>query len=208
MILKKFILGNIENNNYLLIDQSQKGQNEAILIDCTEKSDEIDNALKEYEATLKYILITHGHFDHVLGVNAFKAKYNCKAFIHEDDKSLLEKMKEFARNFGFEVAEIQKADEFLKDGQIIKFGEHEIKVIHTPGHTKGGVCYLIDDMLFSGDTLFYEDVGRTDLPGGSFEEIMSSIKEKLFTLNNNIKVYPGHGPETTIGHEKINNKYL
>lgn len=205
MILKKFILGNIENNDYLLIDTESK---EAVLFDCTEKSENIEKVLQENDAKLKYIFITHGHFDHVLGINSFKAKYGCKVFMHKDDKIMLEKIKDYAGNFGYDVNETPKIDEYLEDGQIVKFNEHAIKVIHTPGHTKGGVCYLIDDMLFSGDTLFYGDVGRTDLPGGSFNELKSSIKEKLFVLSDNIKVYPGHGPETTIGHEKINNKYL
>jgi len=206
MILKNFVLGPIENNNYLLIDDSTK---EAVLFDCTEFSEEIDNTIKQYGAKLKYILLTHGHFDHILGVNDFRNKYpDCKVLVHEADKPMLENIKEFASRFGFGVCEVQKADGFLKDGDIIEFAGKKIKVIHTPGHTLGCVCYLIDDMLFSGDTLFYESVGRTDLPGGSFEQIKSSIEEKLFTLDENIKVYPGHGCETTIGHEKINNKFM
>lgn len=203
--MKKFTLGAIENNNYLLVDDDTK---EAVLIDCTEESQDIDNTLKEYGATLKYILLTHGHFDHVLGVNDFKRKYNCKVLINEEDKIMLDTMKDFAKNFGLGEVAIQTVDGFVKENDIIKFGENEIKVIHTPGHTKGGVCYLVDDKLFSGDTLFYESVGRTDLPGGNFEQIKSSIQEKLFTLDENIKVYPGHGWESTIGHEKVNNKFL
>lgn len=205
LILKKFTLGPIEDNNYLLIDKATK---EAVLIDCTEKSKDIENALKEYGAELKYILLTHGHFDHVLGANIFREKYNCQVLIHEEDKVMLDTMKEFARNFNVGEVEIQKVDGFVSDGDIIKFGEHEIKVIHTPGHTKGGACYLIDDKIFTGDTLFYESVGRTDLPGGSFSQLKSSIEEKLFTLDENIKVYPGHGWESTIGHEKVNNQFM
>lgn len=205
MILKQFVLGNLENNNYLLIDSDSK---EAVLIDCTQENEEIKNVLKENNATLKYILLTHGHFDHVLGVNAFKKKYNCQVLIHQDDKIILDSMKDFTRNFGLNEVEIQKIDGFVKEGDIIKFGAKEIKVIHTPGHTKGGVCYLLENMLFSGDTLFYETVGRTDLPGGNYKEIKDSIKNKLFTLDDSIKVYPGHGPVTTIEHEKINNNFL
>lgn len=205
MILKPFILGQIENNNYLLIDEASK---EAVLFDCSEDSKDIDTALKESGATLKYILLTHGHFDHVLGVNDFKRKYNCKVLIHESDKLLLDTINEFIKRFEMADVAVPKIDGFVKDGEIIKLGENEIKVIHTPGHTQGGVCYLVEDKLFSGDTLFYESVGRTDLPGGNFNQLKSNIQEKLFTLDENIKVYSGHGPSSTIGHEKENNQFL
>lgn len=205
MILKQFVLGAIENNNYLLIDEAT---NEAVLIDCTQEDGDIEMVLREHDAKLKFILLTHGHFDHVLGVNYFKNKYNCQVLLHEADKELVERMPEFARNFGLPPAETQKIDEYIKEDDVIKFGQNKIKVIHTPGHTQGCVCYLISDDLFSGDTLFYECVGRTDLPGGSFKQIVSSIKEKLFVLDDNIKVYPGHGPTSTIGHEKVNNQFV
>lgn len=206
VILRKFVLGSIEDNNYLLIDENTK---EAILIDCTEKSEDIFNVIEENGAKLKYILLTHGHFDHVLGVNDFKQKYpECKVLIHEGDKDLMEQIKSFARNFMLGEFEVQKVDGFIKDGDILKFGENEIRAIHTPGHTKGGVCYLIGDNIFTGDTLFYESVGRTDLQGGDFNELKTNIEKKLFTLDDNIKVFPGHGWESTIGHEKANNQFL
>lgn len=205
MILKQFTHGALENNNYLLIDEASK---EAVLIDCTQESSEIEKALQEHNAKLKYILLTHGHFDHILGVNYFKNKYNCEVLLHEADKVLIEKMPEFAKNFGLPPAEIQKIDRYITENEIIKFAGDEIKVIHTPGHTQGCVCYLINSDLFTGDTLFYECVGRTDLPGGSFKQIVLSIKEKLFVLDDNIKVYPGHGYLSTIGHEKANNQFV
>lgn len=205
IIIKQFVLGAIENNNFLLIDEASK---EAVLIDCTQEDGDIEKVLQEYNAKLKYILLTHGHFDHVLGVNYFRNKYNCQILLHEADKELVERMPEFARNFGLPPAETQKIDEYIKEGDVIKLGQNKIKVIHTPGHTQGCVCYLINNDLFSGDTLFYECVGRTDLPGGSFKQIVSSIKEKLFVLDENIKVYPGHGPLSTIGHEKANNQFV
>lgn len=205
MILKQFTLGPIEDNNYLLVDEESK---EAVLIDCTEESREIDNAIKDLGAKLKYILLTHGHFDHVLGVNAFRKKYDCEVLIHKEDKEMLDTMKDFARQFGVGAVEVQKVDGFVEEGKNIKFGNLEIEVIHTPGHTLGGVCYLIGNKLFTGDTLFYESIGRTDLPGGSFEYLKKNIQEKLFKLDDNIEVYPGHGISTTIGHEKRNNKFL
>ncbi len=206
MILKKFVLGPIEDNNYLLIDENSK---EAVLIDCTQESQKIHDDITKHNANLKYILLTHGHFDHVLGVNDFKKKYpECKVLIHESEKELMSNIKTFARNFMLGEFEIQEVDGYIKDNDILKFGENEIKVIHTSGHTKGGVCYLVGDKIFTGDTLFYESVGRTDLPGGNFSELKSNIENKLFTLNDNIEVFPGHGIQSTIGHEKINNKFL
>lgn len=207
MIIIKFVLGPIENNNYLLIDDSSD-QKEAILIDCTEKSDAIDEALVQNNANLKYILLTHGHFDHILGINYYRKKYGCKALVHKDDKYFIDNIKEFASRFGVGEVEVQNIDGFVDENDSIKFGNIEVKVIYTPGHTQGGVCYLIGDDIFTGDTLFYESVGRTDLPGGNFNQIKTNIQEKLFTLDDNIKVYPGHGPATTIGHERINNQFI
>lgn len=213
MILEQFTLGVMENNNYLLIDEGKNNKKndskkDAVLIDCSAENKDIEDALKKYNADLKYILLTHGHFDHVLGVNIFKNKFNCKVLIHKNDKILLDTMKEFAARFGLPDVEIQKVDGFIDEGDIIEFGNNKIEVIHTPGHTQGCVCYLIEDKLFSGDTLFYEAIGRTDLQGGSFNDIKSSIEKKLFKLDDKTQIYPGHGWESTIGHEKINNKCL
>lgn len=205
MILETFVLGPIENNNFLLVDEESK---EAVLIDCTQPSDDIDLAIKKHGAKLKYILLTHGHFDHVLGINATRAKYGCKALLHEDDRELLANVPNFSLKFGLPRAEAQTIDEYITENTPIKLGDKEIKVIHTPGHTKGGVCYLIDKKLFSGDTLFLESVGRTDLPDGHFGHLKSSIKEKLFVLDDNIDVYTGHGPKTTIVHEKQYNQFV
>ena len=205
LIIKQFVLGPIEDNNYLLVDEKSK---EAVLIDCTEPSSEIDNALAQLGATLKYVLLTHAHFDHVLGVNYFKEKYNCEVLLHKDDKELMDSIKEFAKNFNLGDVEVQTVDKYVVEGDSVKFGSQEIKVLHTPGHTQGGACYLIDDKLFTGDTLFYNSVGRTDLPGGNFNQLKSSIINKLFTLEKEIAVYPGHGPKTTIGFEKEHNQFL
>lgn len=211
MILKTFILGPIEDNNYLLIDEDSK---EAVLIDSTEQNEQIDTTLKENNATLKYVLLTHGHFDHILGANYYRDKYGAKVLLHQGDKEMIDNVEEFAKrsNFlsyiGASAVAVQNVDTYINDGEIIKFGQNEIKVIHTPGHTKGGVCFLVGDKIFTGDTLFYLSVGRTDLPGGSFDELKTSIEEKLFILDKNLKVYPGHGITSTIGYEKENNKFL
>lgn len=205
MILKEFVLGDLENNNYLLIDEMSK---EAVLIDCTIPREDIEETLKEYNSQLKYILLTHAHFDHVMGLNYFREKYKCKALIHKDDKKLLESMKEFSQEFLPYQIENQQVDGYIEENEVIKFGGKSIKVIHTPGHTQGGVCYLLEDMLFTGDTIFKEAVGRTDLQGGNFSQLKSNIEQKIFTLDENIKIYPGHGPSSTVGWEKVHNQFL
>lgn len=208
MIFEKFGLGALDNNNYLLIDEDENGVKEAVLIDCSEPCAEIDALIEKSGAKLKYILLTHGHFDHILGVNYYKNKYNCQVLLHQADQILVDTMSRYIEHFDFEPIEIQKIDAYFKEGDIIKFGKSQIKVIETPGHTKGGVCFLIENKIFTGDTLFRLAVGRTDLMGGSFSELVSSVKEKIFTLDDEIEVYPGHGWQSTVGFEKVNNKFL
>ena len=195
MEIKTFEAGPLAANNYLLIDNG-----EAALIDCSEYKPEILNGIN-----LKYIILTHGHFDHVLGVNKTKEATGAKVLIHQADVERMEETSAIMATFGLIGAETPHADEFLQDGDTIKFGETELKCIHTPGHTEGSMCYLNDNNLFSGDTLFKDFYGRCDLPGGDFDKIVESIKN-LFTLDENINVYSGHGEKTTIGYEKKYNE--
>ena len=201
MILKTFREPPIENNNYLLIDEESK---EAALIDCSAVDSRIKDALNEAGATLKYILLTHGHFDHVAGIRPTDAKI----VMHEDDLRILNQTNIYLPAFGIPEITIPKIDIYVKDGDVLKLGNTEIKVIHTPGHTQGGVCYLVENMLFSGDTIFCESVGRCDLEGGDFVQIVESIKTKIFTLPEGISIYPGHGKQTTVGWEKVHNQFM
>lgn len=205
MIVKHFKTGFLETNNYLIFDEESK---EGVLIDCTGKNLELETYIKENGVKLKYILLTHAHFDHVLGVNTFRKEYGAKSLMHQADEEILENIDRFMSGFGFGPAEIQHIDEFIKDGQILTFGEESIKVLHTPGHSPGAVCYLIRDNLFAGDTIFLECVGRTDLFGGDFHQIKESIHNKIFTLDDKTKIFPGHGNFTTVGHERENNKFV
>lgn len=201
MIIKTFTAGPIDANNYLLIDGE-----EAVLIDCSEVKPEI---LKEIEGKkLKYILLTHGHFDHVLGINGMREKTGAKVLVNKNDVVRIEESASIMRTFGVQGVETPHADGFINDGDIIEFGDTKIKAIATPGHTEGGICYLVDGKLFSGDTLFKNTVGRCDLAGGNFQKLSDSVKNKLFTLNENTVVYPGHGPETTINFEKQYNEII
>lgn len=205
MILKHFTAGELETNNYLVICEETR---EAALIDAGGNYEKTAALLKENNAKLKYILHTHGHFDHIQGDWELQKNFDVKTFIHKNDEPLVKSLKQQLMVFGMKSAESPKIDGFLEDGQIIEVGSLKLKVIHTPGHTQGGVCFLTDKILFSGDTLFADSVGRTDLPGGSYEVLGNSIKNKLFILDEDITVYPGHGDSTTIGYEKQNNPYF
>ncbi len=206
MILKSFLSGILSNNNYLLIDEIAK---EAILIDCTRNKLEFKHILNQYGAKLKYVLLTHGHFDHILDLNSLKEDFpEAIICLHKDDMELVKNINQFLNRFGMEDVDIPKIDKYIDESDVFFLGKNEIKVIHTPGHTKGGVCYLIQDKLFSGDTIFFESIGRTDLDGGDLSELINSIKNKLFTLNETIEIYPGHGEYSTIAHEKQCNQYI
>lgn len=197
MIIKQFVTGQLENNVYLVADEVSK---KAVLIDATALTDEIKEACKDYD--VEYILLTHGHFDHIMGLTALKNALGAKAVINQNDLIISDNINEFTRLFGLPDCIPPTYEKFVEDGEVLNVGELKIEVITTPGHTEGGVCYKVENNLFSGDTLFRESVGRTDLFGGNFNKLSESIKNKLFKLNDDIKVYSGHGPMTTIGHEK------
>lgn len=202
MIIKTYIAGPIENNNYLIIDEKSK---EAVLIDSSAVNEEIDLELKKQDAKLKYILLTHGHFDHIAGLDN---SGDVPVLMHEADMDWVNNVNTYLPMVGLPGMEIPKIDKFIKDGDIIKFGDLEIKVIHTPGHTQGGVCFYVDGNLFSGDTIFRESVGRCDLEGGNFDQIVESIETKIFILPDETIIYPGHGRKTTVEWEKAHNRFM
>lgn len=205
MIIKKLIVSNFASNNYLVICEDTK---DAVLIDAGGEYKPVLEEIKKNQANLKYIFYTHAHLDHISGDRQLKKTLQLKTFLHLDDQFLVDMFKDQLNMFGMPEVETPIVNEHIKDGQELMVGNLKFKVIHTPGHSPGSVCYLVEDALFSGDTLFADSVGRTDLPGGSYEDLRDSIVNKLFNLDENIKVYPGHGTSTTIGHEKLNNPFF
>ena len=203
MIIKSFVLPPLENNNYLIIDEISK---EAALIDCSFMDEQILIELKKQNATLKYVLLTHGHFDHIGGLNDLPNEV--KVLMHSSDMEWINEVNTYLPMIGMSTMDIPKIDEYIRDNDIIKLGNHEIRVIHTPGHTQGGVCFYTEGNLFSGDTIFRESVGRCDLPGGDFDQIVESIENKIFTLPDDTVIYPGHGKTTCVGWEKEHNSYM
>lgn len=199
MIIKIFPTGIFGENTYLLADEETK---EAIIIDGGSNFDIINDEIEKQNATLKYILNTHAHFDHIIEEKDIQDRTGVPVYVHEDDKFLLENLKVQTAALGIPEVEPPKNVITFNENSDLKIGNKKIKIIHTPGHTQGSCCFLIDDNLFSGDTLFYGSVGRTDLAGGDFKQLQNSIVNKLFKLDERINVYPGHDAKTTIGYEK------
>ncbi len=206
--IKNFVLlPGYETNTYLVYEQESK---KAVLIDPAAPGSSVRDFIEENELDLVYILNTHGHSDHIGGNSYFKRLCpEAKLLIHPADKKMLFDSKvNLSVYYGSSEIFSPSEDGELYDGQEIEFGKSVIKVMHTPGHTLGGVCFLIDNCLFSGDTLFDMSVGRTDLPGGSPAKLMNSIKTKLMDLPDELLVYPGHGNSTTLGVQKRRNPFF
>jgi glyoxylase-like metal-dependent hydrolase (beta-lactamase superfamily II) len=181
---------------------------EAVVIDPGGDADKILMALAEMKLTAKYIVNTHGHFDHVGGNRKMKEATQADILIHAADAPMLGSLSNAASAFGLSTENSPPPDRMIDEGDTIDFGNLSLKVFHTPGHSPGGVSLYMDGHVFVGDTLFAGSIGRTDLPGGSFEELASSIKNKLFTLPDDVTVYTGHGPQTTISREKQFNPFV
>jgi hydroxyacylglutathione hydrolase len=204
MLIKRIPAGVYAANCYILMDEITK---ECAVIDPGGDADDIESYLNKIEAKVKYILLTHGHADHTGAVGYIKEKYNIDAHINIEDGKLIV---ENGFMFGPLNYKGQNVQLILDVNEEVKFeiGNVEIGVIETPGHTPGGVCYKVENNLFTGDTLFLRSIGRTDLIGGNFDILMDSIKNKLLVLNGDIIVYPGHGPQSNIEYERKNNPFL
>ena len=182
---------------------------DAIVIDPGDEAEQLIDAARRHSLTVKYILLTHAHVDHITGVGPAKAAFDAPVYLHRDDLPFYEHAVEQGQMFGLTVRQPPPVDVFY-DESPIRFGEYEVRVHHTPGHCPGGVCLEVRDTLhlFVGDTLFAGSIGRTDLPGGNYEVLMRSITQVLFALGDDATVHPGHGPDTTIRHERTRNPFV
>lgn len=200
------VVGSCQTNCYFLY---REGSSDIIFVDPADSGDYLFNALKNKGLVVKAILLTHGHFDHILGVKKMKNLAECKVYACEKEKTVLGKMRVNLSEQSGKPCELE-ADEWLRDGEEIELCDIKIKVIHTPGHTEGSCSYYVEEagFLISGDTLFQGSIGRTDFPTGSEKTLLDSVTEKLFVLPDETKVYPGHGDSTTIGFEKNYNPFF
>ncbi|MDD4689348.1 MAG: MBL fold metallo-hydrolase [Eubacteriales bacterium] len=191
MNVKRFPIGEYVENCYMLTTEESS---EAILIDPGDGVQKVIDFANSQQLDIKTVLITHGHFDHTNGLKDLKNAFDCTVYMNKLDLPL--------------VTDAHLVDEDVKDGDNFKLGNYTIKAITTPGHSLGGVCYICDNMLFSGDTLFKGSIGRTDLLGGNYDVLINSIESKLFILPDEIEVFPGHGFSSTIGIEKRTNPFF
>ncbi len=205
MIIKTIVVGPLDVNCYIFGCEDTKV---AAIIDPGDNADEIIKAIDKEGLRPEFIINTHAHFDHIGGVKAIQEHFKIDFLLHKEDLFLIDNASEQATAFGLSPIPKPDVNKFVNNGDKISLGDKVINVIHTPGHSPGCVCYHVDNSVFVGDTMFAGSIGRTDLPGGSYETLINSIKERLFPLGDSTIVYPGHGPSTTIESEREHNPFL
>ena len=202
----KMTLGSCMTNCYFVYREGESG---VIFFDPAAQGDYIYEKMKEHGFEIEVILLTHGHFDHIGGVDALRKASGAKVYALEPEKVLLQDP--YVNVSAQMHAKVTiEADGFLQDGDELEYGGKKCRVIATPGHTIGGCCFYFEEagILISGDTLFAESIGRTDFPTGNMKKLIASVEDRIFILPDDTKVYPGHGPATTVGHEKENNPFF
>ena len=208
--IHKFIFNLFQVNTYILYDETK----ECVIIDpgCTEKNEQdiLVKFIEDQNLTPVKLLFTHTHVDHIMGSQFITDRYNLKPMLHKGGMPFLERYKDTALSYGVEAGNNPEYGEFIQDGDVIKFGNSQLKVLYTPGHADGSVCFVNEEDRFVlvGDVLFKQSIGRTDFPTGDFDILQKSIREKLYPLPDDYTVYPGHMSETTIGFEKRNNPFI
>ena len=203
--VEQIVVGPLDSNCYIVWDEYVK---KGVIIDPGDDADEILRRIKELGIEISYILATHGHFDHVGAVAPLKRVLNAEFLAHKGDFFFLEDGENAARRWGFTIEQPPKPDRFIDDGDTVYVGDSKLEVMHTPGHSPGGISFLYDRMVFGGDTLFQRSIGRTDFRLGSFDDLQKSIRTRLYTLPDDTVVFTGHGPATTIGDEKKHNLFV
>ena len=206
MKIERFVIGPIGTNCYIVINEETK---ECFDTDPAACQQENESHIRSTGLKVQAVLLTHGHFDHIMGIDDFVREFPVPVYAHEAEKELLENA-QLNSSAMYGMGYTYSGAEYLKDGQVLTIAGFEIHVIYTPGHTAGGCCYYIpaEHVLISGDTLFHASIGRTDLPTGSSSQLVRSVREKLMVLPEETKVYPGHMEETTIGYEKKYNPFV
>lgn len=207
MTVKKFLAGPLGTNCYLAVNEDTK---EAVVVDPAGLPADLSACIEKEALKLQAVLLTHAHFDHIMGIGDVQKAYGkLPVYVHQADMRMLEDPKwNLSGEYGYGYS--YRGGEAVADGQVLSLAGYEIRVLHTPGHTPGGVCYYFgsEGIVFSGDTLFRRSVGRTDFAGGSMAELVRSVREKLFVLPEDTKVYPGHMGTTAIGQEKKYNSFV
>ncbi len=198
-------VGPLSENTYIV---GHPATGKAVVIDPGDEADEILRQLEAQGWTLDKILLTHGHFDHVGAVAALKERTAANVYIHPDDADRMRTAGRQGAMFGLNVPTPPPPDVLVREGDIVSLGDVPFRVLHTPGHTPGHVTYLSGDLAFVGDLIFEGSIGRTDLPGGSHEQLLRAVREKIFTLPGETILFPGHGPATTVGDEKRGNPFF
>jgi len=205
MILRTLVVGPIQANCYILGCERTR---EAAVIDPGGDSDKILITLAKDKLRCVYIINTHGHFDHSAENRRLKEVTGAQLLIHRGDAPMILHQGANGRSWGMNVDNSPPPDRYLEEGDIVTFGDISLKVLHTPGHSSGGISLFSDKMVFVGDTLFAGSIGRTDFPGGDYEGLIRNVRQKIFPLGDDVVVYPGHGPKTTVGREKRTNPFF
>jgi len=205
MILKTLVVGPIQANSYILGCERTR---QAAVIDPGGDADKILITLADNRLRCLYIINTHGHFDHAADNKRIKEVTGAQILIHRADAPMILNQRTNGKMWNMSIDNSPSPDRFLEEGDIITFGDLSLKVLHTPGHSPGGISLVTDKMVFVGDTLFAGSIGRTDFPGGDEEGLLRNVREKIFTLGDDVIIYPGHGPRTTVGRERKTNPFF
>ena len=207
MKIETLVVGPVETNCYILSDPASR---EAVIIDAGDEAHAILDYVKQQQLTVKYLLHTHGHFDHIQANDAVRDATGAPLAIHADDAELLEHPEKVSAGMYVEVHGCRRPEILLHNGDTIAFGPYQLRVIYTPGHSRGGCCFyeVQEKVCFTGDTLFYGSIGRTDLYGGDYAVLLKSVRDRLKVVGDDVAIYPGHGPESSMAFERRANPYL